>query len=153
MGLFSGIGGLVGGALKAVGLGKIAPFVSMGINALTGNWAAVAMDVAGLMSKIKGLGFLNKVAQLAPLGGFGAANNIGGCFGTGGFNFKDLLNPSRLKDIVRNFRNLSDSVRDFRASAQKVQDMFKVLEETLENREMISAAREQVVLNSTLRAG
>lgn len=147
-----GLGGLVGGAFKAIGLGKIAPFVSLGINALTGNFAGVAMDVLGLMSNIKGLGFLNKVAQFAPLGGFGGSGD--GCFGSSGFGgLTDLLRPERVKDLASNFRNFVNSLKEFRASAKKVQDMFRVLQETVENREVVQAARSNAVLNSSVRAG
>ena len=146
-----GLGGLVGGAFKAIGLGKIAPFVSLGINALTGNFAGVAMDVMGLMSNIKGLDFLNRVAPFAPLGGFGGSG--GGCFGSSGFGgLTDLLRPERLKDLASNFRNFVNSLKEFRASAKKVQEMFNVLQETVENRQVVQAGRDHAWINSSARA-
>ena len=97
------LGGIVGGALKAVGLSKVAPFVSAGVNALTGNWAAAAVDAAGILSKIKGLGFLKNVAALAPLGGFGKGGFvIGKLFGKGGLNFSRLGDLRSLVGVANN---------------------------------------------------
>lgn len=144
--MFGGLGKLVGGALKAVGLGKLAPFVSMGVNLFTGNIAGLATDIMGLMSNIKGLGFLNKVAQFAPLGGFGGGNGSGGFGG-----FTDLLKPGRLRDIADKFTKLADSLTDFRASAQKVDDMFRLLRETMDNREALQAARDHAYYTSQSR--
>jgi hypothetical protein len=145
MGFLKGIGGFVGKAFEAIGLGKIAPFVSLGINALTGNWAAVAFDVAGLLSKIKGFDFLNKVAQFAPLGGFDG----GGGFGANGFSgLRDLLRPERLREVTRNFRNVVNTFREFKASAQKVQDMFRVIQETADYRAVIQTGRDNARLNA-----
>src|SRR3712207_7073852 len=45
------IGSVAGGLLDKIGLGKLAPFVQLGINALTGNWLGVAQDVFGLVSQ------------------------------------------------------------------------------------------------------
>ncbi|HVF50736.1 MAG TPA: hypothetical protein VNA19_11650 [Pyrinomonadaceae bacterium] len=146
--MFGGIGKLVGGALNAVGLGKLAPFVSMGINFFTGNYAGLVTDVMGLMSNIKGLGFMNKVAQFAPVGNFANLSNPGNfdCFSKGGG-----LKLDRLLDIGRNFRDLSDSVRTYRASAKKVQNMMEVVRETLDNRQVVQAARDNAYYNGTAR--
>jgi hypothetical protein len=65
------IGGVVGGVLEKVGLGKIAPFVQMGLNAMTGNWMGVAQDVMGLVSNFKG-NPQDKASKQPPLGGFGS---------------------------------------------------------------------------------
>ncbi|HEY0078959.1 MAG TPA: hypothetical protein VGB73_09965 [Pyrinomonadaceae bacterium] len=140
--MFGGIGKLVGGALSAVGLGKLAPFVSMGINLFTGNFAGLVTDVMGLMSNIKGLNFLNKVAQFAPVGNFGNFD----CFSKG-----DGLRLDRLRDIGRSFRELADSARDFRASARKTQKMLDVIRETLDNRQMVQSARDSAYYNSAAR--
>lgn len=138
------LGKLIGGALKAVGLGKLAPFVSMGINLFSGNIAGLATDIMGLMSNIKGFGFLNKVAQFAPIGGFGGGNG-----GFGGFT--DLLKPERLRSVADKFTRLADSVVEFGASKKRVDDMFKLLRETVENREILQVAREQAYYTSSSR--
>jgi hypothetical protein len=140
--MFGGIGKLVGGALNAVGLGKLAPFVSMGINLFTGNYAGLVTDVMGLMSNIKGLDFMNRVAQLAPVGNFGNFD----CFSRGGG-----LRLDRLSDLGRNFRDLADSARTYRASAKKVQNMMDVLRQTVENRQVVQAARDNAYYNSAAR--
>jgi hypothetical protein len=63
------LGSVAGGLLDKIGLGKIAPFVKMGLNAMTGNWLGVAQDVFGLVSGFKG-NPLNGAANRPPLGGF-----------------------------------------------------------------------------------
>lgn len=68
-GIGSIIGKVAGGLLDKIGLGKIAPFVKLGLNALTGNWLGVAQDVFGLVSNFKG-NFADKAANKPPLGGF-----------------------------------------------------------------------------------
>ncbi len=66
------LGSVAGGLLDKIGLGKIAPFVKLGLNALTGNWLGVAQDVFGMVSNFKG-NFMGKAATQPPLGGFGQA--------------------------------------------------------------------------------
>jgi len=68
-GIGSILGKVAGGLLDKIGLGKIAPFVKMGLNALTGNWLGVAQDVFGLVSNFKG-NFQDGASKLPPLGGF-----------------------------------------------------------------------------------
>lgn len=65
------LGGVVGGVLEKVGLGKIAPFVQMGLNAMTGNWMGVAQDVMGLVSNFKS-NPQDRAAGQPPLGNFGS---------------------------------------------------------------------------------
>lgn len=67
------IGKVVGGVLEKVGLGSIAPFVKLGLNALTGNWLGVAEDVFNLVSSFKSRDFTDRAAKRPPLGGFSAA--------------------------------------------------------------------------------
>ena len=138
-----GLGKLVGGALNAIGLGKLAPIVSMGISFFTGDFATLATDVMGLMSNIKGLDFLNKVAQFAPLGGFDQL--AGGCFGELGL--KQFLKADGLRDMADKFFKLADTVEDFQVSSQKVNNLFDLLLDTAKNRESLESAR-SLVLNS-----
>ncbi|NOT46934.1 MAG: hypothetical protein HOP17_04190 [Acidobacteria bacterium] len=67
------LGKVVGGVLEKVGLGSIAPFVKMGLNALTGNWLGVAEDVFNLVSSFKSRDFADRAAKRPPLGNFAAA--------------------------------------------------------------------------------
>ena len=64
------LGNLVGGVLESIGLGKIAPFVKLGLNALTGNWLGVAEDVFNLVSSFKSNDFVDRAAKRPPIGGF-----------------------------------------------------------------------------------
>jgi len=125
------LGGLVGGALKAVGLGKIAPFVSAGVNALTGNFAAAAFDVAGILGNIKGLGFLKNVADLAPLGGFGSS---------GGFNPSKLLGSGRGLSLSRlgNIRSLLGLANTMSGGKlNKFRAALNVIDQTMQNASML----------------
>jgi hypothetical protein len=143
-----GLGKLVGGALNAIGLGKIAPFISMGISFFTGDFATLATDVMGLMSNIKGLDFLNKVAKFAPLGGFDQI--AGGCFGELGL--KQFLKADGLRDIADKFFKLADTLEDFQASSRKVNDLFDLLLETAQNRESLESVRNSVTYSSYISA-
>lgn len=67
------LGKVVGGVLEKVGLGSIAPFVKMGLNALTGNWLGVAEDVFNLVSSFKSRDFTDRAAKRPPLGNFATA--------------------------------------------------------------------------------
>lgn len=68
-------GGMASGFLDKLGLGKITPFVKMGLNALTGNWMSVAKDVFGLVSNFKS-NFLDRASSQPPLGNFQQASNL-----------------------------------------------------------------------------
>ena len=73
-----GLGGLVGGLLDGIGLKGLTPFVQLGLDALTGNWAGVAKDVFGLVSNFANGGNIgNNAAKTQPLGGFDDATNNG----------------------------------------------------------------------------
>ena len=143
-----GLGKLVGGALNAIGLGKLAPLVSMGISFFTGDFATLATDVMGLMSNIKGLDFLNKVAQFAPLGGFDQI--AGGCFGELGL--KQFLKADGLRDMADKFFKLADTLEDFEASSRKVNDLFDLLLDTAKNRESLESVRNSVTYSGYISA-
>ena len=64
------LGKVVGGMLESIGLGSIAPFVQMGLNALTGNWLGVAEDVFNLVSSFKSSDFADRAEKRPPLGDF-----------------------------------------------------------------------------------
>jgi hypothetical protein len=119
------VSGLVGGVLKAVGLEKIAPFVSLAVNAFTGNWAGVAMDVAGLASRIApNSGFAKFVSKAAPI-----ASAFMGSGGAGG-GIGNLLSGSRLGELAGGFNNLTSGFKaleggDIFAGGKKILDAFK----------------------------
>ena len=101
-------GGLVGGMLDKIGLGSIAPFVKLGLNALTGNWLGVAQDVFGLISKFKG-NPLNQAATRPPLGNFDQpSNSLQTDQNSNGDT--NSLDTNRLSDL---FRSLSDLFKRF----------------------------------------
>lgn len=67
------LGKVVGGVLEKIGLGSIAPFVKLGLNALTGNWLGVAEDVFNLVSSFKSRDFPDRAAKRPPVGNFATA--------------------------------------------------------------------------------
>src|SRR3982751_591917 len=91
------LGSVAGGLLDKIGLGKIAPFVQLGINALTGNWLGVAQDVFGMVSGFKG-NFLNDASSRPPLGGF-EQNSFAP-------DNRPRLSRSRISDLFRGLSNL-----------------------------------------------
>lgn len=127
-----GIGKLIGGALNAVGLGKIAPFISMAINVMTGNVAGLVTDVMGLMSNIKGLGFLNKVAQFAPLGGF-SSGGMGGFAGIGNF-----LSQTKIGGFLS---NLSSTISNANPAFKTISNMLKTAEDFYQNTSVLQTSR------------
>lgn len=143
------LGKIIGGAFKAIGLKKLAPIVSMGVNLFTGNIAGLAMDVMGLMSNIKGLGFMGRLAQFAPLGNFGKFNAFTSLGSLS--RLSDALKPGRLREIARDLSRLADAAKEFKASAKKVQDMMAVLQETLDNQLIIRNARDRAYYSGTAR--
>ena len=97
-GIGSILGKVAGGLLDKIGLGKIAPFVKMGLNALTGNWLGVAQDVFSLVSGFKGKS-LDGASKFPPLGGFENTRN----------NFSSQNNPlsgNRMSGLFKSLGNL-----------------------------------------------
>lgn len=122
------LGGVAGGLLDKIGLGKLAPFVQMGLNALTGNWLGVAKDVFSLVSNFKG-NFLDNASSKPPLGGFEQPGS------------QNSLNSNRLSDL---FNGLSSLFRGFRALSNgnegngfnKIFNAFKMLSEAFNNNQL-----------------
>jgi len=139
-GIGSILGKVAGGLLDKIGLGSIAPFVKMGLNAMTGNWLGVAQDVFGLVSKFKGNG-LDGASQLPPLGGFDNQQS------SPTNNFASQNNPlsgNRLSDL---FKGLSSLFRGFKALSDgnpgndfggfsKIFNAFKTLSEAFGNNQL-----------------
>lgn len=141
------VSGAVGGLLNKVGLGKLAPVVSGIVNACTGNWVGVAMDVANLANRLTNgkLGFLNKVAQFAPIAQsfLGGGGNIGDIFKSGGLKnlasnlLKNVKNASGFTGAQQGFRALQQG--NILGGAEKIFNAFKTAEEFVHNRELFSA--------------
>ena len=133
------LGNVAGGLLDKIGLGKIAPFVKMGLNALTGNWLGVAQDVFGLVSSFKG-NSLDGASKLPPLGGFENQSNPTNNFAsennplTGG-RLTDLLKG--LSQLFRGFKSLSDGNRsNDLGGLGRIFNAFKTLSEAFGNNQL-----------------
>ena len=130
------LGSVAGGLLDKIGLGSIAPFVKMGLNALTGNWLGVAQDVFSLVSNFKG-NFQNNASPLPPLGGFeNPANNFaaensplnGNCLA-------DLFKG--LSQLFRGFKSLSDGNRgNDLGGLSRIFNAFRTLSEAFNNNQL-----------------
>jgi hypothetical protein len=131
------LGNVAGGLLDKIGLGSIAPFVKMGLNALTGNWLGVAQDVFGLVSSFKG-DFQQNASKLPPLGGFeNPTNNFAAENRNplGGNRLSDLFRG--FSDLLRGFRNLSDgNRRNDLGGLSKIFNAFRTLSEAFGNNQL-----------------
>ncbi len=126
------LGSVAGGLLDKIGLGKIAPFVKLGLNALTGNWLGVAQDVFGMVSNFKG-NFMGKAATQPPLGGFGQA-----------FQGKPSLNENRISGLFKGLSNLFKAFKSFGSGdimggIGKIFSAFSVLQDSYGNNQMFNS--------------
>jgi hypothetical protein len=140
------LGSVAGGLLDKIGLGKIAPFVQLGINALTGNWLGVAKDVFGLVSNFKG-NFLNNASTRPPLGGFEQQNNFAP-------DQNNRLSRNRISDL---FRGLSNLFKGFKSLSNgdlggfgRIFSAFNVLRDAFDNNQMFNY-RSEVSIFSNIR--
>lgn len=140
-----GLGKLLGGALDAIGLGGIAPYMSLALNAMSGNFAGLAIDIVGLMSNMKGLGFLKKVAQFAPLGGFGGTGQFGGSFG-------NYLSSGRLSDLASKFSGLTSGFKTATEGVIKIEKAFKLAQDVLDNKMLLEQARRGAEMSALVGA-
>ena len=131
------LGNVAGGLLDKIGLGSIAPFVKMGLNALTGNWLGVAEDVFSLVSNFKG-NFQNNASKLPPLGGFENPTNNFAAENRNPLNqnrLSDLF--SGLSDLLRGFRSLSDgNRRNDLGGLSRIFSAFRTLSEAFNNNQL-----------------
>jgi len=134
-GIGSILGKVAGGLLDKIGLGKIAPFVKMGLNAMTGNWLGVAKDVFSMVSNFKG-NSLDGASQQPPLGGFENPSNSG----------NSSLSSNRLSDL---FKGLGDLFKGFKSLTDgnpsnnlggfgKIFSAFKSLSEAFNNNQLFT---------------
>lgn len=134
-----GLGKLVGGILDSIGLGKLAPFIAIGIDFFTGNYAALVGDVTDLVSRFTDLSFLDKIAQFAPLGEFGT----GGCFG-----LDSVLSMDRLSELTDRFSSLSTGeMLGVWEKAGKALDLYN---EVAQNRLVVNTTRANLATNFRL---
>lgn len=129
------LGSVAGGLLDKIGLGKIAPFVQMGLNALTGNWLGVAKDVFNLVSSFKG-NPLDQAASKPPLGGFDQPSNL---FAPE----RSPLNGNRLSNLFKGLSNLFQGMKAFSNGNEmgglgKIFNAFKALSEVFNNNQLLS---------------
>lgn len=127
------LGSVAGGLLDKIGLGKITPFVKLGLNAVTGNWLGVAKDVFGMVSNFKG-NFLGKADAKPPLGGFGQSLTEG----------KSSLSENRISGLFKGLSNLFKGIKslvgggDMAGSLGKIFSAFNVLKESFSNNKMFN---------------
>lgn len=145
------IGSVAGGLLDKIGLGKLAPFVQLGINALTGNWLGVAQDVFGLVSSFKSNNFLNNSSSRPPLGGFEQNNNS---FAPTSEN--NRLSRNRISDLFRGLSNLFKGFKSLRGGDVaggfgRIFSAFNVLREAFDNNQMFNY-RSEVSIYSNIQA-
>jgi hypothetical protein len=93
------LGNVVGGVLEKIGLGSIAPFVKLGLNALTGNWLGVAEDVFNLVSSFKSRDFSDRADKRPPVGNFSRAPRPA-------TRQPELVN-NRLDDLIEQYTQLN----------------------------------------------
>jgi hypothetical protein len=134
------IGDLAGGLLDKVGLGKIAPFVKMGLNAMTGNWMDVAKDVFGMVSGFKG-NPLDGAANRPPLGGFENPLNLfnSGNSPLGGNKMSGLLDGlgNMFKGLLGGGGN-EEGGNDPLGGLGKIFDAFKMISQAFGNNDLFS---------------
>lgn len=135
-----GIGNLVGELLDKIGLGELAPFVSMGINFFTGNWAGLVGDITNLVAKFTDSKFLDRVAQFAPLGGFA------------GGNFGDLLSPQGLSSFADRLDDLGSSVRNISEGWSQIQEGFNLAREVLDDRNRVDSLRYSAYMSTQVNS-
>jgi hypothetical protein len=137
-GIGSILGKVAGGLLDKIGLGKIAPFVKLGLNAMTGDWLGVAKDVFGLVSGFKG-NPLDGASNRPPLGGFENPLNALGSGGnplTGG-KMSGLLGG--LGDLLKGFLGGGDEQGgDQLGGLGKIFDAFKMLTDSFSNNDLFA---------------
>jgi hypothetical protein len=141
------LGSVAGGLLDKIGLGKLAPFVQLGINALTGNWLGVAQDVFGLVSSFKSNNFLNNASTRPPLGGFEQTSD----------NFaptqENRLSRNRIGDLFRGLSNLFKAFKSFgngdaTGGFGRIFSAFSVLREAFDNNQMFNFRSETSIFSN-----
>lgn len=126
--MFGFVSKLVGGVLDKIGLGFLAPIVSMGINFMTGNYLGMIGDIENLVSKFSSSSFLNKVSKNPPLGIFNSNQNnesitdrlLNTDFGSWR-NFTRSGNLQRANaafDIINDFLESSNRIQTVRVNTQ-----------------------------------
>lgn len=143
------LGSVAGGLLDKIGLGKLAPFVQLGINALTGNWLGVAQDVFGMVSNFKSNNFLNNASTRPPLGGFeqNSSDNFAPT------NQQNRLSRNRISDLFRGLSNLFsgfNSARngDVTGGFGRIFSAFNVLREAFDNNQMFNFRSETSIYSN-----
>lgn len=118
------LGGIIGGALKAIGLEELAPIASLAVNVMSGNWAGAAMDVVGLVGQFSGNEFLKNISQNNPLGAF-----MGGG-GAGGFDLGSILQGGKVGSWIGALGGLFGGTQagNVLGGAEKIMGMFETVQ-------------------------
>lgn len=127
-----GIGKLASGLLSSIGLGKLGSIVSLGLNAMTGNWLGVAQDVMGLVSQFKG--GQDNAGKQPPLGNFGSNPFT---------SENNPLKQNRFQDIFKGFKSLLNGFKslmggDAFGGLGKIFDAFSVLNDSFSNNQLLN---------------
>lgn len=127
------LGGIIGGALKAIGLEKLAPIASLAVNVMSGNWAGAAMDVMGLVGQFSGNDFLSNISKNNPLGAF-----MGG--GAGGFDLGSILGGGKVGNWMGALSGLFGGTQagNILGGAEKVMGMFDTVQGFLGDRQSVN---------------
>ena len=113
-------GGMASGFLDKLGLGKITPFVKMGLNAMTGNWMGVAKDVFSLVSNFKS-DFLSRASSQPPLGNFQMPSTAA-----------SPLSSNRMDEMLNLFTRTFGN-NGMTEGLSKVLDAFRTIKGTFDN--------------------
>lgn len=129
-------GSVAGGLLDKIGLGGLAPFVKLGLNALTGNWLGVAQDVFNLVSNFKG-NPLDQAANRPPLGGFDGQSNQFAA------PEEPQLDSNRLSDLFKGLSKLFQGLRAFSNGNEergfgRILNAFRLLNESFGNNQLFN---------------
>lgn len=119
-GLGKVLGKVAGGFLDNLGLGKITPFVKMGLNAMTGNWMGVAKDVFSLVSNFKS-NFLDKASSQPPLGNFQQSSTKG-----------SPLSSNRMGQLLNMFERLFGGMEK-PTGTNKILNAFNIIKGIFDN--------------------
>ena len=86
--------GVTAGALENLGLGRISPFVKLGLEAMNGTWREIENDVDRIASEVDAE-VLSRASQLPPLGSFQSRSEQ-----------PSQLKAARLTELLKAFNGL-----------------------------------------------
>jgi hypothetical protein len=154
IGKMFGIDRIFGGFLDSIGLGALKPLVNIAFDFATGNIPGVLQDLTSLMSSFGKGDFTNNVSSRPPLpDAFNSDNNLNDTSRSDDVQRDDAVNnccrdnntlsSNRLSEMLR---LLSDILSGKNSSDQmhKLTQLFKLLSDNAENRQLMNDARTSV---------